>query len=512
MKEKGCMKGKDCIATFDIGTTALKGVVVSASGDSIMEKSVAVETVFDGDYKEQRTLDWYSAFCEISNHFFSEGLRPDEVMGIAMSGQMQDLIPVAGDPAAGGILPVGNAILYSDGRAGLQAEKISGIIGIENIEKSTGNHFDGSMPFAKLLWLAENRPDIYTASHKVLISSKDYVAARLTGNYATDVTSASTAGLMDIREKRWNLSWMEKMGLDPLKLPSICYAEEKIGTVTEKASAESGFATGTPVYAGTGDAGATTLASGIASDGEFNINLGTSGWIACVSGDTLEKPGVFNLAAMQKGLYINVVPFLNAGNVHKWVSGILAPDTGADGKYEYIDGLLNQSEAGSNGVLFLPYLTGERFPVMDTAVKGGFAGIVPETTKQDLARSVLEGVAFSIRQGLEAIGRRPVRISLIGGGARVRTWCQILADVLGHSINVYEGAEYLPAAAVAGAVLAGQGRISGYAAYIESLLNAGGSVCYTPAPENTERYDRCYTSYLKLYPAFKSIYHSKFLF
>jgi xylulokinase len=479
-----------------------------------MEKSAAVETVFDGDYKEQRPLDWYFAFCGISNHFFREGLRPDEVMGIAMSGQMQDLIPVAGGHSADGqggafpfvdIRPVCNAILYSDGRAGLEAEKIAGRIGTEAIEKSTGNHFDGSMPFAKLLWLAENRPDFYAASDKVLISSKDYVAARLTGNYATDVTSASTAGLMDIREKRWNLPWMEQMGLDPRKLPSICYAEEKIGTVTEKASAESGFAAGTPVYAGTGDAGATTLASGIASDGEFNINLGTSGWIACVSGDTLERPGVFNLAAMQKGLYINVVPFLNAGNVHKWISGILAPDTGADGKYEYIDGLLRQSEAGSNGVLFLPYLAGERFPVMDTAVKGGFVGIVPETTKQDLARSVLEGVAFSIRQGLEAIGREPVRISLIGGGAQVRAWRQILADVLGHRINVYEGAEYLPAAAVAGAVLAGQGRIPGYAPYIESLLKAGGSVRYTPIPENTGRYDKAYKNWRRLYPALKSI-------
>ncbi|MDR1205206.1 MAG: gluconate kinase, partial [Peptococcaceae bacterium] len=111
---------KCCIATFDIGTTALKGIIVSAAGTRIMEKSVALETVFDGDFKEQRPLDWYSAFCEISTHFFREGLCPENVLGIAMSGQMQDLIPVDED-----IRPVCNAILYSDGRAESQAKEIS---------------------------------------------------------------------------------------------------------------------------------------------------------------------------------------------------------------------------------------------------------------------------------------------------------------------------------------------------------------------------------------------------
>lgn len=490
----------DYIATFDIGTTALKGVLISAEGKSIKEKSVAIETVFNGDFKEQRPLDWYAAFCEISNCFFQEGLCPDEVLGIAMSGQMQDMIPVSKD-----CRPVGNAVLYSDGRAEAQAKTVSDQIGMAIIEESTGNHFDGSMPLAKLLWLKENQPSVYTAAEKILISSKDYVIAKLTGEFTTDVTSASTAGLMDIRKKSWNLDWMAAMGLDPGKLPAIRYAEEPAGVIQKKASAESGFKAGTPVYAGTGDAGATTLASGIALDGDFNINLGTSGWIACISKAPMKKSGVFNLAAMQKDIYINVVPFLNAGNVHKWISGILAPDSGGIDKYEYIDELLKSSIPGSNGVKFLPYLAGERFPVMDTAIKGGFTGITPETTRQDIARSALEGVAFSIRQGLETIGRTPKKISAIGGGARVRTWCQILADVLNQSVSVYGGSEYLPAAATAGAVLAGQGRIPDYASYINTLLESSGSICFKPIRENSELYDRIYNSYLKIYPAFKSI-------
>ena len=488
------------IATFDIGTTAVKGVLVSVAGSSVMEKSVMLETVFHGDHKEQRPRDWYAAFCEISNYFIKNGLVPDQVLGIVMSGQMQDLIPVDKN-----MEPVCNAILYSDGRAEAQAQEITARIGMEVIERNTGNHFDGSMPFAKLLWMKENEPLKYSATEKILISSKDYVIVKLTGKYVTDVTSASTAGLMNIHEKSWNSEWMDHFDLDSNKLPLICYAEEDAGVVTIEASLESGFAAGTPVYAGTGDAGATTLASGISLEGEFNINLGTSGWIACVANDTMKKSEVFNLAAMQKNLYINVVPFLNAGNVHNWISGILGPDSDKINNYKYIDELLNQSEAGSNGVMFLPYLAGERFPVMDTAIKGGYVGIVPETSKADLARSALEGVAFSIRQGLESIGRTPQKISLIGGGAQVKAWCQILADVLGHRIYVYDGTEFLPAAATAGAVLIAQGKISDYATYVDSLLNECECSCYEANAENAELYHMVYANYLKVYPGLKSI-------
>ena len=490
------------IATFDIGTTAVKGVLVSAAGDVILERSAVLETIFHGDYKEQRPQDWYTAFCEISNYFVDEGLLPENVLGIVMSGQMQDLIPVSND-----CIPVCNAILYSDGRAEVQAQKLASSIGTDIIEKSTGNHFDGSMPFAKLLWLKEKEPSLYTAAEKILISSKDFVIAKLTGEFVTDVTSASTTGVMDIYKKTWNVEWMEKVGLDSNKLPAIRYSDELAGYVGKKSSNESGFAVGTPVYAGTGDAGATTLASGIAMDGEFNINLGTSGWIACVSGETMNQPEVFNLAAMQKNTYINVVPFLNAGNVHKWISGILATDSVSIDNYQYVDQLLNQSEVGSNGVMFLPYLVGERFPVMDTTIKGGYVGITPETSKKDLARSVLEGVAFSIRQGLDRLGKPPKKISLIGGGAQVRMWCQILADILDHPIYVYSGSEYLPAAAIAGAVLIAQGEKSDYASYIHSLLDESGSICFVPNVENVGLYHKIFTRYLKVYPALSSIYN-----
>lgn len=488
------------IATFDIGTTAVKGALVSIEGTVVFTKSINIETIFEGEFKEQNPLDWYKAFCEISKEYFSNGYSPENIIGIVMSGQMQDLISVD----RGGI-NVGNAILYSDGRGDKQARQIAEIVGNEEILKSTGNNFDGSMPFAKLLWLKQNRFNDYENTYKVVMSSKDYVILRLTGAYVTDVTTGATAGLMDIHKKCWNTHWIDAVGMDKNKLPLLLYAEEQAGSVTEKASVEAGYSVGTPVYAGTGDAGATTLASGIASHGEFNINLGTSGWVASVSSDVLSKDGVFNLAAMPKNLYINVVPFFNAGNVHKWISKTLAKDTEENEKYDYVDKLLEQSTPGSHGLMFLPYLVGERFPVVDTQIRGGFVGITPETTKQDMVRSCLEGVAFSIRQGIESIGGKPHKISLIGGGAQVKVWCQIFADILDHEVLVYNDSEFLPAMAVAAAVMVAHGIITDYHSFTELLKQSQNCICYEPNTLAVEVLNKAYDTYGRIYPGFKSI-------
>lgn len=488
------------IATFDIGTTAVKGVLISIDGTPVITKSINIETVFKNSFKEQRPLDWYMAFCRISKEFFDSGYSPADVIGVIMSGQMQDLIPVDKNGT-----PVCNAILYSDGRAGKQAKKITEIVGLEKIIESTANNFDGSLTLPKLLWLKQNRFSDYKNTVKVLVSSKDYIIMQLTGCFVTDVTSASTSGLMDIHKKQWNTAWADAVGVDDSKLPCLLYAEDQAGTVTEKASSETGYAVGTPVYAGAGDAGATTLASGIASDGEFSINLGTSGWVACVSSDILAKENVFNLAAMPKDVYINVVPFFNAGNVHKWISKTLAKDNEQNEKYDYIDRLLEQSAPGSHGLMFLPYLLGERFPVVDTEIRGSFIGITSETTKQDMARSCLEGVAFSIRQGIESIGRKPFRISLIGGGVQVKVWCQILADILENEVLAYKNSEFFSAMAIAASVLIAQGVISDYNKFTETLQQSNDCICYKPNPSAVELYNKSYSTYLNIYPALKKI-------
>ena len=487
------------IATFDIGTTAVKGVLVSENGEPVFSASQDIETIFNGDMKEQNPDDWYQAFIKISQNMIKQYSKSD-IIGIIMSGHMQDVILVDRENNA-----IDRAILYSDGRAECQAREIASIIGDDIISEVAGNDFNGSIPFAKILWIKQNKPHIYKDTYKVLFSSKDYIIAKLTNCYVSDVTAGATTGLMDIHNKKWMNHWMEKLQLNSKILPRLAYADEKASVITVEGALISGYEVDTPVYVGTGDAGATTLASGISQDGEYNINLGTSGWIACVSNNVLNQQGVFNLAAIQKDLYINVVPFLNAGNVHKWISNTLTPDNMQENKYEYINQLLDNSSVGSNGVMFLPYIAGERFPVMDVNIKGSYIGITPETTKQDIARACLEGVAYSIRQGIESIGRKPNKISIIGGGGRCKAWCQILADMLKHEVMVYNNSEYLPSMAIAAAVMIDKDIMRDYQTFTNSLQCSEDCSIYKPNVLSARYYDSFYSKYCSIYPIISMI-------
>lgn len=493
------------IATFDIGTTAVKGVLVDMAGNPVCSQSIAVDTFHRGDqgaYMEQNPRQWYDVFCQISRRFIKE-CPPEDIVGIVMSGQMQDLILLdeAGEP-------VMDAILYCDGRAEEEAQSIAAHIGMEELVQSTANMFEGSRPFAKLLWVKKHLPQVYRAARHVLISSKDYVVSKLTGTFVSDVTSCATAGLMDIEQKCWRTDWLEAMEVTDPAWPKLCYAEDQVGQVLPKAAEQSGYLPGTPVYAGTGDAGSTTLAGGIAQDGEFNINLGTSGWVACTARKPLRIEGVSNLAAMPKGIYINVVPFFNAGNVHKWITNLLIPDGQQQEKYAQMNEMLAESQPGSGGMLFLPYLVGERFPVMDTDIAGCFVDVRPDIGRKEMARAALEGVAYSIRQGVDAIGKKPRTYSLVGGGARSRVWCQILADMLQMPIQVYQDAEFLPSMAIAASVLIARGELADYRGFTAVLSSRKGSVVYQPNPSASAIYDKHYQRYCSIYPAVKGMKHT----
>ena len=486
------------IASFDIGTTAVKGVLLDENGRELYKASRNIHTYQENGRKEQDPEEWYEAFHMISQEFF-DICDSGEIEAVIMSGQMQDVIPVDRDGK-----PVGRAILYSDGRGEPEAEELIRRIGNEKLFEITGNHMDGSLSFPKMMWMRSHQPTDYEKIDCFLLSSKDYVIRKLTGKNVSDVTTCSTAGAMDIYGKQWDENILLAGGIEKKKLPEIRYAHELAGRVTKQAAEETGYQEGTRLYAGTGDAGATTLASGISQPGEFNINLGTSGWVATISESVMKtEGGVFNLAAMPEAKYINVVPFLNAGNVHKWICRLFSENDQIS--YDRMNELLKSSTCGANGLLFLPYLNGERFPVLDSTIKGSFYGITMSTTKQDMLRSCLEGVAFSIRQGIEKLGIMPKKVSVIGGGGRVSVWCQILADVLKQELYVYPDSETLPAKAIAFAALLGEGKIKNYGEITEKLQSDQSCLRYSPDKGHSDEYDIIYQKYLKLYPALKGM-------
>ncbi|MGN1368742.1 MAG: FGGY-family carbohydrate kinase [Aristaeellaceae bacterium] len=485
------------MATFDIGTTAVKAVLVDEAGRAVFSCSKDIPTIFEGDRKEQDPRVWWDAFCEISRSFVRQGF---EIAGIVMSGQMQDVIPVDEQLQA-----VGNAILYSDGRGEEQAERIRAKLGADKLAQITGNDFNGTLSLPKICWLKEHQPEVDRRARYYLISSKDYVIAQLTGRAVGDRTACSTAGAMDIAACDWSREILEAAGVEAERMPGIHASHEQVGCVSRQAAGASGYAEGTPVFAGVGDAGATTLASGIAGKGQYNINLGTSGWIATVSGEPLQSgTGVFNLAAMPAGRVINVVPFLNAGLVHRWVSTLFAREAGRP-DYAWMQGMLERSVPGSHGVMALPYLVGERFPVPDARIRGAYVGLTPESAPEDVARAMLEGVCYSIRQGMELLGEKPVSVSMIGGGGRVGVWCQMMADVLGTPIAVCGESDTLPAQAIATAAWIGLGREKDYDCFISSLQQAESVTVYRPDHETHGLYNGIFERYKRLYPVLKEL-------
>ena len=482
------------IATFDIGTTAVKAVLVDESGTALFSASREIPTLSTDGYMEQDPHDWWAAFQALSRELLAVGTPS----AICMSGQMQDVIALDGD-----LDPLRNAILYSDNRARVEAKALARQVGARRIAEITGNPFDGSIPLSKFLWLRDHEPEVFERTRCFLISSKDYVIARLTGLCAGDRTACSTAGCMDIATGQWSGELLAAAGIDPARLPRLYAAHEKVGGVTAAAAALTGYPEGTPVYAGAGDAGATSLASGLAEPGQYNINLGTSGWVAAASANVLPGEGVFNLAAMPEGRLINIVPFLNGASVHRWLSALNSDMDAPD--YAKVDAQLRSSPPGARGVMALPYLVGERFPVPDSSARGSFVGLTPSTTLADMSRAMLESVAFSIRRGLEQMPCAPTQVSLIGGGARVEPWCQIMADVLGQRVRVFRDAGHLPARAIAAAALIGEGRLDGYDAFVQSILT-GQSATFQPDPEAHALYNHLYQKHVHLYEALRGWY------
>lgn len=487
------------VLTFDVGTTEIKGVIVSEAGELLCSHSEKITMILHEDHMEQSPDEWYQRMLALIQRF-QPILHDLELSGVIFSGQMQDLILVDENQNA-----LGNAILYSDSRAAHEVLAIKKVISPQELDTVLGNQLNETFPFPKLLWVKNHQPERFQQCHKFLISAKDYCVLKLTGEYATDTTSGATSGVMDIRNFTFKREWLEKLGLNPELCPRLLTPGTIVGKITASASRETGLPEGIPVFCGSGDAGATTLASGIREAGEININLGTSGWVAAIGQDIVEKPGVFNLVEVSGSMYINVVPLINAGNVHQWITRVMSPDDKEPLDFGHISTLLNQRTPGSGGVLFLPYLQGERFPLVDETIRGCYYGISPQVQKVDLISAALEGVAFSLRQGLEALGVKPRRISIIGGGAREKHWGQILADVLESEVMAFEQSAYLPAAALSSFVFASvDGKIP-FDEFAEKIMGDLEINTFTPRREVSAVYQERYAQYLELYPRLKGL-------
>lgn len=472
------------IAAFDLGTTALKCAVVDDKQNVLFSGKENIKTYENESFIEQNPEEWWSAFLTLSSRFDSS-----IVDYIIFSGQMQDLYFVDKEGNS-----IGNAVLYNDQRGKEYVARIP-----EYVSKETSINIDGTIPITKMLWFKEHSPKTLEKAEYLMISAKDYLIFKLTGNSVSDTTNMATSGMMDIRTKKYiDLEGM----VDGIKLPSIMYSDEVAGTVLPEVSESTGYRKSVEVFVGSGDAGATTLASGVTKKGEFSVNLGTSGWVAAISDSPME--GVFNLAAINRGLYINVIPVLNAAVVHNWVARLLYGES--EDRYFKLHELLSTDEGNNRDLICMPYLVGERFPVADDKVRGVFIGADLSTTKVDFARSALEGVAFSLRQGLEKQGIMATSVSLIGGGAAESVWNQIIANVFNAPTKVFGDSDVLPSIMLSSVVLYGKGIINSYDEFITSVLDKQECKIYYPDKKESERYDIVFERFKKIYPSVRDCF------
>jgi xylulokinase len=475
------------VAGLDVGTTSVKGLALDTTDGSVVASATEgypLDTPRPG-WTEQLPELWWQAsekvLAQLGHAAGSDGLG-----GIGLSGQMHGLVALDSSDAV--LRP---ALLWNDQRTAAEAAEIEQRLGgLEGVVRATGNRSVTGFTAPKLLWMAHHEPDLYARVAHVLLP-KDYVRLRLCGEHATDVTDASGTLWFDVGERRWSQTVLDALELDPAWLPRA----EESAVVTGQTRG------GVPVAAGAGDQGAGALGVGVdRAGGPLSVVLGTSG-VVLSSLDTYAADPEGRVQASCHALpdaWFGMGVILSAAGSLRWLR-----DVTGDVKFGGLDEEAARWAPGVEGLTFLPYLTGERTPHFDPDARGAFAGLTVRHDRGALARAVLEGVAFGMRDAFDLVaslgGQAPVgRVS--GGGAKSDLWLRILASVLElplERVAVDEGAAY--GAALLGGVAAGAWSNAEQA--IAACVKVRGTV--EPDPEWIEPYRDALERYRALYPALR---------
>jgi xylulokinase len=396
------------------------------------------------------------------------------------------------------------AILWNDQRTGAECDEIRRALGPERLVQITGNDALTGFTAPKLVWVRDHEPDTWAKVAHVLLP-KDYVRLRLTGDYALDKADGAGTLLFDLAARDWSPEVLAALGIDPAWLPPTFEGPEITGTVTAGAAEATGLRPGTPVIAGGGDQAANAVGVGVVSEGTMALSLGTSGVVFATTHAPLFEPHgrVHAFCHAVPGRWHMMSVMLSAAGSLRWFRDALAPGT------DFGDLVAPAAEvpAGSGGLLFLPYLTGERSPHPDPLARGAFVGLTVTHDRRHLTRAVLEGVAFGLRDGLDLMTDAgmpaPAQIRASGGGTVSPLWRQILADVLGAEIaavNTSEGAAY------GAALLAAVG--AGWQPTVEAAAAAFVTATPVAAPgPNAGVYAEAHARYRELYPALAPTFH-----
>jgi xylulokinase len=436
---------------IDVGTSGTKALLVDEKG-KILASATEEYPLYapKPNWSEQDPADWWKATVRSIRAVLKKaGKKGRDVGGLGLSGQMHGSVFLDSKNKV-----IRRAILWNDQRTAAECDEIHKRVGEKKFLKIARNPALTGFTAPKILWLRNNEPKHYKKVAKILLP-KDYVRFLLTGEYATEVSDASGTVLLDIKKRDWSPEILKGLDIPRKFLPDVYESQEVSGCITAATAKETGLVEGTPVVGGGGDQAAGAVGNGIVRTGVISATLGTSGVVfaAC---DKVETPKglahVFCHAV--PGMWHVMGVMLSAGGSLQWFRNELCKPEMAEAKrqkteaYDLVLKGADNVEPGSEGLVFLPYLTGERTPHADPNARGAFVGLSTRHTKAHMVRSVLEGVAYGMRDSLEIIKDMniPIReIRVSGGGARSKLWRGIQAAVYGHqvvTINAHEGPAY----------------------------------------------------------------------
>jgi len=490
------------VVGVDVSTTATKAVLQDAEGTvrAVGMSAYSYETPHPLWSEQDPALWWEATRIAVREALEAADTDAEAVEAVGLTGQMHGLVAL--DDRDEVLRP---AILWNDQRTGAECDAIRGIVGRRRLIEITGNDALPGFTAPKLLWLRRHEPDVWASIAHVLLP-KDFVRLRLTGEHALDRADGSGTILFDLAARDWSPEILDALAIEPRWLPPTFEGPMVTGTITEGAASATGLRAGIPVVAGGGDQAAAAVGVGSVVPGVSSLSLGTSGVLfTTTEGPAIESEGrlhAFCHAVPDRWHLMGVM--LSAAGSLRWYRDALAPGVA----FEELVEEAAEVPPGSDGLLFLPYLTGERTPYPDPLARGAFVGLTVHHGRAHLTRAVLEGVAFGMRDSLElmrAAGIQPPdQIRATGGGSRSALWRRILADVLGASIVTTPSAE---GAAQGAATLAAVG--AGWFDTIQDACRALVRIGETTPPSETgDAYTNAYARYRELYPALAATFHA----
>ena len=486
---------------LDVSTTATKALLIDDLGRvaGVGSSSYGLVTPRPLWAEQDPGLWWSAAQTSIRQVLADTGLSGDAVAGIGLTGQMHGLVPLDG---RGEVLRP--AILWNDQRADAECREMRRRLGLERLVEITGNDAFPGFTAPKLLWMRANEPDLFERIRQVLLP-KDYLRFKLTGRYATDRAGAGGTLMLGLESRDWSPDLLEAFDLPASWLPKTHEGTEVTGTVSAEAAEATGLRAGTPVVGGGGDQAAQAVGVGAVCSGILALTVGTSGVVFASTDRPLSDPRgrlhAFPHAVPGRWHVMGVM--LSAAGSLRWYRDVVAPEAEFTALIDEAAGVA----PGSEGLFFLPYLSGERTPHADPQARGAFSGLTLAHGRAHMTRAVLEGVAFGLKDNLALIaslGLDPAReIRVSGGGAQSPVWRQILADVLGTALVSSKTVE---GAAVGAALLAGVG--VGCWSTVEDACEMAVSLGERTLPRDKHRrlYEKIYQKFIAYYPALRPLF------